>query len=98
MTAGRIDTDGEGSPDVGELLDLLAALDRENEHLRQRLLEFSRWMEDAVTAQVATERRSADLERQIGALDAEIDAIHGTITWRTIQPLRRAYGRLRRRR
>jgi hypothetical protein len=85
-------------PDVGELLVVVTQIDVENERLRLRLLEVLRWMEDAVTAQVACERRVGDLERQAAALQAEIDAIHGTMTWRLLAPLRQCYARLRGRR
>jgi hypothetical protein len=89
-------TTGE-SVDVGELLDLIALIDGENERLRQRHLELLRWMEEAVTAQVACERRCGELERQVAAVEAEIDAIHGTVTWRVLAPIRQVYARARRR-
>ena len=97
-----MDDAGEGSAldaatDIRRLLGLIDALDTDNEHLRQRNLEVLRWMEEAVTAQVAGERHAADLEERNRALDAELSAIHRSITWRTLLPIRSLYGRVRRR-
>ena len=82
-------------PEIGELLAVITQIDSENEHLRLRLLELLRWMEDAVTDQVACERRCGELERQVAAVEAEIAAIHGTVSWRMLKPLRWLYVRLR---
>lgn len=90
------DTAGEFS-DADELLDLITLIDGENERLRQRQLELLRWMEEAVTEQVACERRCGELERQVAAVEAEIEAIHGTVTWRVLAPIRQVYARARRR-
>jgi len=84
-------------PDVGELLDLVEGLDADNERLRLRVLEVMAWMEDAVTAQVATERDLAACRQRANELAAELDAIRNTRSWRLLAPLRRVSGNVRRR-
>ena len=83
--------------DTGRLITLVELLDADNEHLRQRNLLVLRWMEEAVTTQVAGERRIADLEERNRALEVELDAIHRSVTWRTLLPIRSLYARIRRR-
>ena len=84
--------DGAG---MQELLDLVSELDADNERLRQRVLELLELMEGAVTAQVAGERRIAELEQHSAELRSELDAVRNTRVMRLTAPLRRAYGRLR---
>lgn len=86
----------DASPSPGVLLDLVSDLDADNERLRLRLLEMGRWMEDAVTALVAQERRSAELEAQVAAVERELTAIRASLTWRAAEPFRRVYSRVRR--
>lgn len=90
--------DGDTRPDVGELLALVEQLDADNERLRNKALDLARFAEDAVTAQVAGERRIDELTDRIALLEAEIDALQRTRLMRTTRPLRTAYGRLRSRR
>lgn len=70
-------------------------LDAENESQRLRILDLTKWMEEAVTAQVACERRLAEIETHRRSLETELDAIHHTRTWRMLMPLRRVVARLR---
>jgi hypothetical protein len=70
--------------------ELIERLDADNERLRMKALDLMRLMEDAVTAQVAAERRAAELE-------AELDALRNTKLMRVAAPARRLYARLRRR-
>ena len=69
-------------PDDEAIFQMSQRLDQDNEHLRMRLLEMTAWMEGAVTDQVACERRLADVEDHASALQAELDAIYQTMTWR----------------
>jgi hypothetical protein len=84
-------------PDVDELLGLVERLDADNERLRMKSLDLMRVMEEGVDAQVAGERRIAELELQVGRLEAELAAIHRTKLMRFSAPLRRAYAAVRRR-
>ena len=86
-----------GIPDVGELLELVTRLDADNERLRLRVLEVLEWMEEAVTAQVASERDLAECRQRANELVAELDAIRSTKSWRLLAPPRRVYGNVRRR-
>ena len=47
--------------DQKTLVEIIEELDRDNERLRTKLLEFMALMEEAVTAQVAAERRVVEL-------------------------------------
>lgn len=80
---------------VAELLALVEDLDADNERLRLRVLELLELMEQAVTEQVAGERRIAELDGQRRALEAELDAVRKTRVMRMTAPARRAYARLR---
>lgn len=82
-------------PTVGELLELVEQLDADNERLRMKSLDLMRLMEDAVTAQVAGERRIAELTDRVAVLDAELEAIARTRLMRLTAPLRSVYRRLR---
>ena len=70
-------------------------LDAENESQRLRILDLTRWMEEAVTAQVACERRLAEIETHRRSLETELDAIYQSRTWRMLMPARRIVARLR---
>lgn len=83
-------------PDIDQRLTELSRIDRENEYLRRRLLDMAGWMEEAVTELVACERRVAEVEDHARLVQAELDAIRRTRTWRVLAPLRMAYGRVRR--
>ena len=88
-------------PDPDELralLELVEALDNDNERLRQRVLETMEWTEASVTAEVRTERELDAWRRQAENLAAEIDAIHASSSWRLTTPLRAVSRRVRRRR
>jgi len=89
--------DSPDVPEVGELLDLIGRLDADNERLRLRVLEVMEWMEDAVTAQVATERELESCRRRVAEAAAELEAIRQTRAWRLLAAPRRAYGAFRRR-
>lgn len=95
---GRPDA-GEGLEAAGmaELLALVEDLDADIERLRMRVLELLELMEEAVTAQVAGERRIAELEQHVAALEAEAQALRNTRVMRMAAPARRAYARLRHR-
>lgn len=84
-------------PDVGELLEIVERLDDDNERLRARVHELLELMEDAVTAQVAAERRADELAEQVRALDEELAAVRNTRVMRMTAPLRAAYARVRQR-
>lgn len=84
-------------PEVGELLDLIGRLDADNERLRLRVLEVMEWMEEAVTAQVATERELESCRRLADEATGELEAIRHTRSWRLLAVPRRAYGALRHR-
>jgi len=81
--------------DRPEPFDLVSSLDEENERLRLRVLEVMVWMEEAVTEQVAQERRATDFERQAIALQHELDAIHQSWSWRLLKWPRSGYSTLR---
>ena len=85
-------------PDAGELLGVVEQLDADNERLRMTSLDLMRLMEDVVTAQVAGERRIAELEEHNRRLEAELAALHSTKLMRAAAPFRRVYARLRARR
>lgn len=80
---------------IEELVGLVEDLDADNERLRLKVLEILRLMEDAVTAQVAAERRAADLAAERDRLAAELDAVRATRIMRWSRPVRDLYGRLR---
>lgn len=91
-------TDAEpAEPALAELVELVERLDADNERLRLKALELMELMEAAVTEQVAGERRIDELERQVAALQTEVDALHGTRLMRLARPVRAAYGRMRNR-
>ena len=94
----------ESSPDeraelaeLAELVGVVEQLDEDNERLRVRVLELLELMEDAVTAQVAAERRADELAARVAALDAELAAVRNTRVMRATAPLRAAYARFRQR-
>lgn len=87
-----------GAEGIEELVALVDELDADNERLRMRVLELLELMEDAVTAQVAGERRIAELEQRCAALEREIEALGNTRVMRVAAPARRVYARLRARR
>lgn len=74
--------------DQKTLLEIVEELDRDNERLRTKLLEFMTLMEEAVTAQVAAERRVVELE-------SDLQAIQATKTMRLLRPLRNGYAWVR---
>jgi hypothetical protein len=100
------------APTVDDLIALLERLDDEAEAQRLRLLDVLAWFEDAVSAEVAAERRGdeavaalhdaearlAATEAQLAAVTAELNALHNTKLFRAAQPLRAVYARLRGRR
>ena len=89
--------DSSDVPDVGELIELVGRLDVDNERLRLRVLEVMEWMEEAVTAQVATERELESCRQRAAAAAAALEAIQHTRSWRLLAAPRRAYGALRHR-
>ena len=82
---------------ISALLQLVEGLDADHERLRQRVLELMEWMEASVTAEVRTERELDAWQRQAENLAAELDAVHGSSSWRLTSPLRAMNGRVRRR-
>ena len=78
--------------DLADANKLIEHLDRDNEHLRTRLLDTLGWWENDVTA--AIEREHALLE-QNSNLEREISALHATITMRLARPARRLLARIR---
>jgi hypothetical protein len=80
-------------PTIDELLALVERLDADNERLRMKALELGRLVEDAVTAQVAGERRILELDARIEALDAELQALANTRVVRMSRPFRAVYAR-----
>lgn len=89
-------TDDADLPTVGELIELVEQLDADNERLRLARLELAKLMEDAVTEQVAGERRIAELADRVVLLERELEAINQTRLVRHTRPLRSLYARLRR--
>ena len=85
-------------PDTEELLGLVERLDADNERLRMKSLDLMKLMEEAVTQQVAGERRIAELEEQNRRLEAEVSALHDTKLMRLAAPFRSVYARVRQRR
>jgi hypothetical protein len=83
------------APTDADLAQMLAEIDRDHEAMRLRILELLRLLEDAVTAQVAGERRVAELTEQCARLQAEVDALHDTKLFRAARPVRAAYSRIR---
>jgi predicted nucleic acid-binding Zn-ribbon protein len=83
-------------PSVGELIELVERLDADNERLRLARLELAKLMEDAVTEQVAGERRIAELEDRVALLERELEAINQTRLIRHTRPVRALYARFRR--
>lgn len=74
-----------------EAMEIISALDTENDLLRSRILELTRFAEEAVTAQVEAERRLAQTEDQLEQCQA---AISGSRTLRMTEPVRRVLGRI----
>lgn len=72
---------------------IVEQLDVDNEHLRMKVLDLMRLMEDAVTAQVTAERERDELQSR---LDAALVAIEGSRTLKMTEPARVAARRLRR--
>ena len=70
------------------MVEMIGELDRDNERLRTKLLEFMTLMEEAVTAQVAAERRVLELE-------ADLQAIRSTKTMRMLATVSQRYAWLR---
>ena len=81
--------------DIEDILEMLERLDSENESQRLRILDLAKWMEEAVTAQVACERRLAEIDTHRRSLEAELDAIHRSRSWRMLAPVRGMVARLR---
>lgn len=81
--------------EVEELLEAVAELDEMNEHLRLKVLDLMRLMEDAVTAQVNAERQRDELRAQLDRVEAELDAIAATRLMRWSGKPRQWYRRLR---
>jgi hypothetical protein len=81
--------------DIDELLEAVAELDAMNEHLRLKVLDLMRLMEDAVTAQVRAERQRDELRAQLDRVEAELDAIGATRLMRWSAAPRRWYQRAR---
>ncbi|TVR21811.1 MAG: hypothetical protein EA389_14350 [Ilumatobacter sp.] len=88
------DQPADRPPDDTELLALVEQLDADNERLRTKALDLIRLMEDAVTEQVAGERRIEELEARVETLEAEIQSLENSRVLRMTRPLRAAYGRL----
>lgn len=85
----------DDGPTIGELLALVERLDADNERLRMKALELGKLVEDAVTAQVAAERRTAEMGERVELLDNELKALADTRVLRVARPFRTAYRRLR---
>jgi hypothetical protein len=69
-----------------EAMEIISALDTENDLLRSRILELTRLAEEAVPAQVEAERR---LDQTQDQLDQCREAIAGSRTLRATEPVRR---------
>ena len=104
--AGRRDHSFESiphgtGPTMDELLALVGRLDELNEVQRLKLSDLSDLLEEAVSSQVNAERRlAADvaIERaQRERAERELAALRATKLFRAAAPLRRIYGKLRRR-
>lgn len=88
----------DGAPDepgtaIEELLAIVDELDADNEHLRMKVLDLMRLMEDAVTAQVTAERQRDELEVR---LDAALDAIERSRVLKVTRPFRALVRRISR--
>lgn len=92
MSADNSDDINVLRADLADAIELIEHLDRDNEHLRTRLLDTLGWWEDDVTA--AIEREHALLE-QNSNLEREISALHATITMRLARPARCLLARIR---
>jgi hypothetical protein len=88
-------TDRPADGTVVELVALVEQLDQENERLRLKVLDVLRLMEECVDAQVAGERRIAELERRAAELEADLLAINQSIVVRWTAGSRRVFSRLR---
>lgn len=82
---------------VGELVRLVERLDADNERLRIRALDLLRYMEEAVTAQVAGERRIAELEAMNSDLERRLVEVESSLVVRLTARPRRVLARLRKR-
>jgi septal ring factor EnvC (AmiA/AmiB activator) len=60
--------------DPNRFAEILDDLEAENMSLRLRILDILKWMEEAVTDQVASERRLSEVDAQRCSLQAELDA------------------------
>lgn len=77
--------------EADETMEIISALDTENDLLRCRILELTRFAEEAVTAQVEAERRLNQTEYQLEQCQA---AIAGSRTLRVTEPMRRGLTRI----
>jgi hypothetical protein len=84
-------------PTVEELRAVLDQLDAVNETYRLRLIAAFDQLEDAVTAQVAEERRAITLAAERDDLARRLDALHKTKLFRVAAPARELYARVRNR-
>ena len=91
MTAPE--TSGHDEPD--QVRALVDRLEGENERLRQRVLEVMEWMEASVSAAVRREVTDEAWRHQAENLQAELDAVRSTLSWRLTRPLRAVAGRRR---
>ena len=82
-------------PDTPDLVRLVEELDEQNERLRVKVLDLMRLMEEAVDAQVAGERRIAQLERRTVELEADLQAINNSVIVRWTAGVRRVVARWR---
>jgi hypothetical protein len=87
--------------ETADLEEEIQMLRREREQLGVQLLDLQRQVASAATPDLERREREGDmveeeLRRQIGALEAEIAAIRGTLTWKVSAPARKVRQYLRR--
>jgi hypothetical protein len=86
----------QGSPiSDEERTRLLEQLAREHKLLRDRVAEMTRFAEGAIARAVHAEKHVANLQRDLAASQAHVDALLSSRTMRALAPVRRAYGWVR---
>jgi hypothetical protein len=78
-----------------ERVRLLEQLAREHKLLRDRLSEMTRFAEAAVARAVVAEKHVRNLQDELAATRAHVDALLSSRTMRALAPVRRAYGWVR---
>jgi hypothetical protein len=80
-----------------ERVRLLEQLAREHKLLRDKVVEVTRLAEGAVARAVIAEKHVGNLQAELADCRAHVDALLSSRTMRLLAPVRRIYGRLRRR-